>query len=82
MDVRYNSEAAHRLIEKMEQYCAALQKNGQDLANIIGFSAAWQDRQYESFRNQISSMFQDLNAAMGEQQSYLESFRQKVQELE
>ena len=82
MDVRYNSEAAHRLIEQMERYCAALQKNGQDLANIVGFSIVWQDRQYETFRNQISSMFQDLNAAMGEQQIYLESFRQKVQELE
>lgn len=82
MDVRYNSEAAHRLIEKMEQYCMALQKNGQDLANIIGFTAAWQDRQYEAFRNQVSSMIQDLNAALGEQQIYVDSFRQKVQELE
>ena len=82
MDVKYNSEAAHRLIEQMEQYCAALQKNGQDLANIISASATWQDHQYESFCNQITSMFQDLNAAMKEQQIYVDSFKQKVQELE
>ena len=82
MDVKYSSEAAHRLIKQMEMYCAALQKNGQDLANIITYSETWQDRQYESFRNQIAQMFQDLNRAMSEQQTYVEIFKQKVQELE
>lgn len=82
MDVKYTSVAAHRLIEQMEMYCAALQKNGQDLANIITYSETWQDRQYESFRNQIAQMFQDLNRAMSEQQTYVEIFKQKVQELE
>ena len=82
MDVRYDAAAARLLIEQMEQYCADLQRNGQDLVTIIGYSEQWHDRQYDAFCNEIRQMFKDLNDAMAEQKAYIEAFKKRVQELE
>lgn len=81
MDVRFDSRAAQELIEYMSSYCSGIVKETRELLDVTDNTKDWNDRQKQSFQNNITALAKDLNSALSLESEYMKTYQQRVNEL-
>ena len=70
MDIRFDAQAAERLLEQMDIYCTGMQKETKGLLAILEKSEQWDDNQMKAFQANITDIAEDLNQALDYQKPY------------
>ena len=81
MEVKFNIEAAERLIQSIEIYCVNMQKEAVELLDILELSGLWSDQQAHVFHENIQSVSADLCKALAKENEYLQIYRDRVNDL-
>ena len=81
MSVKFDANAAERLIYQMDIYCTSLQKEALDLLDILELSGDWTDSQHKVFYEHIKEISGDLVKALKMQDSYIKIFSKRIKEL-
>ena len=81
MDVRFNADAAERLLQQMDLYCSGIQKETKELLATLKSSSDWDDNQMKAFHANIIELAKDLNKALTLEGEYMRTYYQRVKEL-
>ena len=81
MDIKYNSQAAHKLLIDMDSANSNLNIGGNNLVNIHN-TTGWNDKQKERLNQQIISILKKINNAKNMQTNYKKELAAKIAELE
>ena len=81
MSVKFDAAAAERLIEQMDGFCSAIQREAVDILDILELSGEWDDSQFRRFHGNIKEIYNDLIKALQQQGSYMKLFAERVEEL-
>jgi len=81
MDVRFNADAAERLLQQMDVYCSGIQKETKELLATLKSSSDWDDNQMKAFHANITELAKDLNKALMLEGEYMRTYYQRVKEL-
>lgn len=81
MDVRFNADAAERLLQQMDLYCSGIQKETKELLATLKSSSDWNDNQMKAFHANITELAKDLNKALMLEGEYMRTYYQRVKEL-
>ena len=81
MDVRFNADAAERLLQQMDLYCSGIQKETKELLATLKSSSDWDDNQMKAFHANITELAKDLNKALTLEGEYMRTYYQRVKEL-
>ena len=82
MEVRFDSEAAEKLLAQMDRYCKGVRKESKELNSIINNNnGGWDDNQRKAFCSNIEVIMKGLDVVNRQEEEYMEIFRQKVNEL-
>lgn len=81
MDVKFDSNAAERLLVQMNTYCSGIQKETIDLLAVMKDPGDWQDNQMRAFQANIDELSNDLRRALELESEYMRTFKQRIMEL-
>lgn len=81
MDIKFDVSAAERLLQQMDVYCSAIQRNAKDLLATLNNSSEWNDNQMKAFQANINNLAKDLNQALILEGEYMLTFYQRVREF-
>lgn len=81
MDVRFNVEAAEKLIDSMDRYCLGINDAAVDSLRILNYSDRWCDSRKELFSKKINILYQELQQAINLESEYMDIYSEKVTDL-
>ena len=81
MDVKFDANAAERLLWQMDKYCSGIQRETRELKSVLKNSGEWQDNQMRAFQTNIDELAKDLNQALTLESEYMRTYYQRVMEL-
>ena len=81
MDVKFNADAAEKLIDSMDQYCLKIHAAAVDSLDILNYSDKWCDSRKDIFQRNINEVCEDLQKALILESEYMKIFIEKVNEL-
>ncbi len=81
MDIRFNADAAERLLQQMDRYCTGMQKEARELMTSLKSTKGWDDNQLKAFQANITELANDLNQALMLESEYMQTYYQRVNEL-
>ena len=81
MSVKFDAAAAERLIEQMDGFCSAIQREAVDILDILELSGEWDDSQLRRFQDNIMEINKDLMTALQLQDNYMRLYAERVEEL-
>lgn len=83
MEIKFDNQAAHELIIRMDQFCRSIENNGKELLSIISdTNSNWNDKQFDAFRNSIEALIGDLDRILKLDGEFITTFAERVKELE
>ena len=81
MDVKFNADAAEKLIESMDRYCLEISGAAAESLELLNYSDGWRDSRKESFSIKIDEMYQGLQQALYLESEYMKIYIERVKEL-
>ena len=81
MDVKFDANAAERLLWEMDKYCSGIQKETRELLSVLKNPGEWRDNQMRAFQTNINELAKDLNQALALESEYMRMYCQRVMEL-
>ena len=81
MDVKFDKGTAVRLIQELDGCCSRMEKETQNLMKMLAQTDNWNDYQKQAFGRNITEIAKDLKQALKQEEDYMRTFYQRVQEL-
>ena len=81
MDVRFDSNAAQKLIESMNDYCHEIEIDAVEVLKLTDSIPEWQDDQAKQFCQSIRLICKDLSKVLHLEGEYLNLYQKRVNEL-
>lgn len=82
MTMKYNKEAALRVVQSMETYEDDIMTSTRDIYSASKDSSGWKDKKHADFCRELSSVIQDIKNGAYTIRDYKNHLNQKIQELE
>lgn len=82
MDIRFDSNAARKLLKEMDKYCSGINTNATDLLNVLNDAGEWNDNQMKYFQANMKELIDELNKTLRLEVDYMKTFYDRVKELE
>lgn len=81
MDVRFDADAAERLIKDIYGHCSGVKRETQNMIRFTRDAEGWKDNQKLAFENNVMEIAKDLDHAIAAEVEYMKIYSEKVREL-
>ncbi len=81
MDVKFDRTEAINLLKNMDLFCGRIYRETKELINLTKYSDDWDDRQSESFDQEMQMISMGIRKSLGQQKEYMKVFYEKINEL-
>lgn len=81
MDIKFDANAAEKLINQIDKYCSGIQKEARELLVMLKEPRGWQDNQMRAFQTNVNEIANDLNQALALESEYMRTFYQRMMEV-
>lgn len=80
MDVRFDVDAAERLLDEMDSYCSVIEREAKTLI-YTDPQNYWDDYQTKAFQANLLEIANDLNDILKLEGEYMRTYYERIQDL-
>lgn len=81
MDILFDKLVAVQLMSKINGCCNSMVKDTRELMTLLKQADTWNDYQKQAFESNVIEIAKDLNQALKQEDEYIKTYNQRVQEL-